>query len=153
MPDDTPPKKGMSTLTKVLLVLGVVFVLMLGTCGLGAVWLGKKAKEVTQNLSEGGLVLAAPPEVREALAGPKKDYVGAWRSGPSSIDIDADGNVKYVKASGASKESITAPIAEFKGDSIVMRVGLVIEITVTEPPRRVGDHWEMKAQGKSWERR
>lgn len=136
----------MSTLTIVLIVVGVLTVLLLGTCGVSAVLLGRKAKEVRENILDGGLVLVAPEEVRAELAGSKKEYIGSWTSSRgSSLDIDADGNIKWVKDEGGSKQTITAVIGAFSGNDIVIKLGLDLKIVVSEPPHRVADHWEMTA--------
>ena len=143
-----PPKPGMSTLTKVLIGGGIALVLVLGTCGAGAVWLGHKAKEVKESIADGGLVLVAPPEVVAALAGPKKDYIGTWtsESGKSSLAIQADGAMKWDQDERGTKETITAPIAAFTGNDIELHFGLIVKIEVSEPPHQTGGRWEMTAR-------
>lgn len=129
-PPGQAPKKGMSTLAIVLIIGGVVLVLGIGTCAAGAVWLGHKAKEVTENLADGGLILVSPPEVVAELAGPKKDYVGTWtsESGKSTLDINPDGNFKLVQDERGSKETLSAPIAAFAGSDLEVRLGITLKV-------------------------
>ena len=143
------PKKGMSTLTIVLIIAGVALVLGLGTCIGGAVWFGHQVTGVKDNLADGGLVLVAPPAVVAELAGPKKDYVGSWStaSGKSTLDIKDDGSLKLVQDEKGSKETLSAPIAAFVGNDMEIRVGLVIKLEVTEPPHQANGHWEMTVRG------
>jgi hypothetical protein len=159
---DQNPKKGMSTLAIVLIVVGVLLVLLVGTCGIAGYFVGRTVSEVKQNIADGGIVLVAPPEVRaelEADAGAKKDFVGSWtsKSGKSTLDIDADGNLKLVKDEGGTKQTLAAPIADFKDNNIRVRLGLDFVLVVSEPPHRVnggvGDHWEMTADRITWERK
>ena len=147
-------RKGISTTTIVLIAVGVLVALGLGTCAAGAVWVGHKAKEVKQNIADGGLVLVAPPEVVADLAGPKKDYVGSWvsASGKSTLDILSDGTLKLVQDEKGGKETLTAPIAAFVGNDMELRVGLTFEIAVSQPPHRVGDRFEMVARGITFHR-
>lgn len=154
-PGIAPKKKGMSTLTVVLIVAGILLVLALGTCTAGAIWVGHKAKEVKENIADGGLVLASPPEVTAELEGPKKDYVGAWTSasGRSQLDIKADGSLALVQNEHGATEKLTAPIAAFAGNDIELRVGLTFKIDVSVPPHRVGDRFEMTARGIAFHRR
>lgn len=142
------PKKGMSTTTIVLIVVGVLLVLVLGTCAAGAVWVGHKAKEIEKNIADGGLVLASPPEVVADLAGPKKDYVGAWtsESGKSTLVIQADGNFNMVLAEDGSTEKINMAIAAFTGNDFEARAGLTFKVAVSEPPHQSRGHWEMTAR-------
>jgi len=152
-PQDAP-KKGMSTLTIVLIIGGVLLVLGIGTCGAAAVWLGHKAKEVKENIADGGLVLVAPAEVVADLAGPKKDYVGSWTSasGKSTLDIQSDGSLKLVQDERGTKETLTAPIAAFVGNDIEIRLGLTFKLNVTEPPHRQNDRWEVVVRGITFRR-
>jgi hypothetical protein len=138
----------------VLIVVGVLALLGIGTCALGAFIVKRKVDKVASEIADGGIVLAAPPAVKAELAGPKKDYVGSWRSAAgSSLDIDPDGNMKYVKDEGGAKESITAPIAAFRGDDIEVKFGITLTVRVTEPPRLIGTTWQMKANGVAFERK
>jgi hypothetical protein len=149
----SPPKKS-NTLAIVLAIIGVLFVLLIGTCAAGTWFLKKKTAEFAENIADGGMVLVAPPEVKAELAGAKKDYVGSWTSasGKSTLDIDADGNVKLVKDEGGMKETITMPIAAFRGNDIEMKAVVTFKIDVPEPPRQEGGTWKMRAKGVSWQR-
>lgn len=154
-PSDVPTKKkGMSTTTIVLIAVGVLSAAVLGTCAAGAVWVGHKAKEVKQNIADGGLVLVAPAEVVAELAGPKKDYVGPWvsASGKSTLDILADGTLKLVQDENGGKEELTAPIAAFVGNDMELRLGLTFKIAVSQPPHRKGERFEMVARGITFHR-
>jgi hypothetical protein len=148
-----PPKKS-NTLVIVLAIIGVVFVLLLGTCAAAGYLLKRKTAELAENIADGGMVLVAPPEVKAELEGAKKDYVGSWTStsGKSTLDIDADGNVKLVKDEGGMKETITMPIAAFRGNDIEMKAVVTFRIDVPEPPHREGSTWKMRAKGISWRR-
>jgi hypothetical protein len=144
------PKKGTSTLTIVLIVLGVLFVLGAGTCAVGAVLFQREAKKLGDDMSDGGIVLVAPPEVTAALAGAKKDYLGNWRSrGGSTLAIDAAGNIRLEKDEDGDgvKENFEGPIARFDGNDIVMKVILTITLHVTEPPHPSGPGMEMTLDG------
>lgn len=85
-----------------------------------------------------GLVLASPPEVVAELAGPKKDWVGSWRSAAgkaSTLAIDPQGNVKFVQNEGGSyTETLTAPIAAFDGNDMKFRA--LVKMTVPSASRR-----------------
>jgi len=153
-PPANAPKKGLSTLAIVLIVGAVVLVLGLGTCAAAAVWLGHKAKEVTENIKDGGLVLASPPEVVAELAGSKKDYVGSWTSvsGKSTLDIQPDGAMKLVQDERGTKETLAAPIAAFVGNDIEIRFGIAFKVPISEPPHRAGAGWEMTARGITFRR-
>lgn len=150
-----PQKKGMSTLSIVLIISGILLVLVVGTCGAGAVWLGHKAKEVKENIADGGLVLVAPTEVVTALAGPKKDYVGAWTSasGKSTLDIGPEGTLKLVQDDRGMKETLTAPIAAFVGNDMEIRFGITIKVDVSEPPHPTSNGFEMVARGITFRRK
>jgi hypothetical protein len=149
-----PQKKGMSVLAIVLIVLGTLLLLGVGTCVAGAFWLKGKAEGALGELADGGgIVLASPPAVKAELAGPRKAYVGSWHGSGGDLIIDADGNLKFDKhkASGM-KESLNAPIAAFVGNDIEIRVLVRMVVKVT-PPHKVGDHWEMTADGVTLERK
>ncbi len=51
------------------------------------------------------------------------------------------------------RQTITAPIAEFRGDDIVARMLFTMTIRVSSPPHKVGDRWEMIADGVVLERK
>jgi hypothetical protein len=153
-PPATPQKKGLSGLAIALIIIGVVAVLGLGTCVAGVFYVKAKAEKLADSIDGGGLVLVSPPEVKAELAGAKKEYVGSWKGGKNStLDIDADGNLKLVRDEGGAKETITAPIAAFSGNDIQMKAFVTLTIPVTSPPRRVGDHWSMTAKGIAFERK
>lgn len=149
-PPNQPAKKGLSTLSIVLIVIGVLFVLGLGTCVGGAFILKSKAEQLVDG---GGLVLVSPPEVKAELAGVKRDYIGSWRSAKgSTLDIDADGNIKMTIAEGGTSETVTAVIAAFHGDDIQLKMLITLTIPVTVPPHRVGDHFQITAKSVTFER-
>jgi len=154
--DAPPPKQGMSTAAIVLIVLGVLGMLLLGTCAAGAYILKKKATAALESLADGGaLVVASPEAVKTALAGPRKDYVGWWKSaGGSSIDIADDGTMRLEKSGEGkgARQTLTAPIAEFHGDDLVVKMLFTMTVHVTAPPHKVGDHWEMTADGVVYRR-
>lgn len=153
-PPAAPQKKGLSGLAIALIIIGVVAVLGLGTCVAGMFYVKAKAEKFADSLDGGGLILVSPPEVKAELAGPKKDYVGSWRGGKnSSLDIDAEGNLKLVRDEGGAKETFTAPIAAFQGNDMQVKAFVTLTIPVTSPPRRVGDHWTMTAKGVVFERK
>lgn len=135
------------------LVVGIAIVVLIGSA-LGVAllfWLKGKVEKVAGDAADGGLVLVSPPEVVAELAGAKKGYVGSWKSAAgkdSTLDIDAQGNVRFVKDEGGGfKEKTEAPIAAFVGNDMQFRAVITFTIPVTEPPREVGDHWEMTAKG------
>lgn len=158
-PYETPPAKpGMSALSIALIVLGALLVLTLGTCAAGVFWVGREAKKFEAEIRDGGavVVLASPPAVVAELAGAKKDYVGAWSSARgSTLRIDADGSMKFDKDEDGDgiKEKITAPIAAFRGDDLEVKMVVTLFVRVTQAPHKVGDHWEMTADGVALERR
>ena len=101
----------------------------------------------------GSLVLAAPPDVLSALSGPKRDYVGVWKSeAGSTLSIDPSGNVLLDTREGGSSKRLQAPIAAFSGNDIQMRAFVTITIAVSEPPRQVGGTWQMVADGVRYAR-
>jgi flagellar basal body-associated protein FliL len=148
-----PPKKS-NTLAIVLGIVGVVLVLVVGTCAVGAYYVKQKTKEFAENIADGGMVLVSPPEVKAELAGAKKDYVGSWKSvsGKSTFDIDAEGNMKLEKDEGGAKEAYTMPIAAFRGNDIEARAVITFKIDVPEPPHQVSGKWQMRAKGVTWQR-
>jgi hypothetical protein len=150
-PMQPPPKKGMGALGIVLIILGVLFVLGLGTCIGGYFWVKGKVSE----LVEGGAIdLTSPPAVTAALAGPKKDYIGNWKakSGSSSLDIDSSGQMHYQKSRSGNNENINAPIGAFVGDDIEVHMLVKLTIRVTKAPNKKGAKWEMTADGIDFER-
>jgi hypothetical protein len=147
--EPTPQKKGLSTLAIVLIVLSVVLVLVGGTCAVGLLWVQRTAKSLAEDVKDGGLVLVSPPEVRAELAAAKKDYVGSWTSsGGSSLSLDASGNLDFKKHEpGGASETVTAPVARFEGNDLVVKPFITFTLHVTEPPHRVGDRYQMTVDG------
>jgi hypothetical protein len=149
-PEQVPPprKKPVSALTIVVAVVGVVALVCVGAVGAGFFWVKSKAEDL---IGDGGLRFVAqpPPEVRAALEGDRRGYVGSWHSERgSAIDIDPSGSLTFLKSEGTGASTrYTLPIAAFKGDDIVCAAGLTVVIKVTEPPHEVGDGWEMVADG------
>jgi len=47
---------------------------------------------------------------------------------------------------------MTVPIGAFRGNDIVIRLGIDIKIAVTEPPHKVGKDWIMVARGITFRR-
>ena len=144
-----PPKSGMSGLTIVLIVLGGLLVLAAGTCAVGLFWLKGEAAKLEKEIADGGaVVLSSPREVKDALAGARKGYVGSWRSERgSTLRIDADGALSFRNSEGDLKEKYEAPIAAFRGDDLELKMIVTVRIKVTRAPEQVGDHWEMTADG------
>jgi hypothetical protein len=144
-------KKGLSTVAIVLIVLGVLLVLGLGTCVGGVYW--AKSKVEKELADGGGVTLVAPPDVKEALAGPKKDYVGSWKSKRgSTLDIAETGEMRLNVDEGGGKETLTAPIARFKGDDMEVHMIVTVTIAVAKPPHQEGGTWRMRAKGIDFER-
>jgi len=141
----------MSTLAKVLIAIGVVAVLGFGACVGAGFFLVNKAGDMVHDLADGGgktLVLVSPPEVKAALAGPKAAYVGAWKgAGENSLTIDQDGAIAFSKNSGGSNSNMNAAIAAFRGDNIELKAFVTVTLKVSEPPHKVGDHWEITVDG------
>jgi hypothetical protein len=142
----------MSPLTIILIVVGLVLVGALGTCAAGVFWVKREATKLETEIAEGGavIVMVSPPSVKEALAGPKKDYVGHWHSkSGSTLDIYPDGAMRFEKDEDGDgvKEKTEAPIAAFNGDDFEVKALVVITTHVTEPPHQVGGKWQMTADG------
>ena len=150
-PQQPPPqKKGMSPLAIVLIVVCVFAGLGLVTCGVAGYWASKKLEDVKESIGDGGMIMIAPPEVSAALAGDKKNYIGAWqsKSGKSSLLITPAGQLSYSKAETTTKENISgAAIAAFEGNDIVVKMIVTLRIKVTTPPHETGGKWEMVADG------
>jgi hypothetical protein len=148
-------RRSSNALQVILAIAGVVALLGLGTC-VGVYFVVKRgAAMVAAELADSGapLVLGSPPAVTTALAGAKRAYVGHWRStGGSALDIDATGAMTYDRREGGSKEKIDLPISAFHGDDIEAKAFVTLTIRVSSPPRRAGGHWEMVADGVTYER-
>jgi hypothetical protein len=161
MQDPGARPKGPSTLAVVLAVIGGVLVLGVGTCVAAGVYLGDQAKKAIAAVAEGGLVLddgglvirshgtGTPEEVKTALAGPKRGYVGSWKGDHgSTLTIRDAGDIDFVKhdaAGGTSK--MNGQISAFVGDGIEVWVLVTMTLKVTEPPHKVGGQWEMTVDG------
>jgi len=103
----------------------------------------------------------SPELVRTELRATRRDYVGTWNAkgtrGSVSLRIEATGDVYYDESS-AYRESkgekgnleVESNIKAFDGDDITFLSGR--RIKVTSPPQKVGDHFEMKADGMSFQR-
>lgn len=145
----------MSVLAIVLIVFGVLALLGIGTCAAGILWVRSNANSIMAGLVDGGgFVLTSPPAVTAELAGSKKDYVGSWQNAQgTTLEIQANGNVSFAKNENGVKKNMNAPIAEFHGDDIVIKVGIPIVIRVTKPPHAVSGRWEMTADGLLLERK
>ncbi len=157
-PEQVPPprKKSVSALTIVLAVIGVMALLCVGAVGAGVFWVKGKAEKLVAQSADGGFafVTESPPEVRAELAGPRRDYVGSWRSDEgSSIDIEENGALSYSKVGGQRTTRYSLPIAAFNGDDIVCKAMLTLVIKVTEPPQEVNGRWQMVADGMTFHRR
>jgi hypothetical protein len=144
-----PPQatKSNQTLKTVFIVLGVLFLLGMTTCIGTCMYAKGKVSEFAASIGDGGLTLSSPEAVRDALAGPKKDYVGQWVNPKGTkFEIDADGSFKFEKSEG-STSTTNAPIAAFSGNDIVIKVFVTVTFKVSTPPHRVGDHMEMVMDG------
>ena len=152
-----PPKKGMSGLMIALIVIGVIAVIGLGTCAVGVFFVQREATKMVADINDGGMVLVSPPAVTAALAGPKKDYVGAWKSKSkkSTLEIGADGTVDSQKDEDGdgTKESVNVPISQFIGDDFEVKPFITIRFHVTTPPHAVGSGFEMVVDGVTYERK
>jgi hypothetical protein len=146
------PKKGMGALGVVLIIFGILGAMGLATCAAGYFWVKGKVAKVAAELGDGGgaLVLVSPAAVKEALAGPKKDYVGTWASKQgSTLTIEETGNMDFEKDEDGDgvKEKLNAPIARFSGNDIQCQAIITLTIHVTEAPHMVSGHWQMNADG------
>lgn len=152
--NDAPPKKGLSPLAIAGIVIGVLVLGGLATCGIGGWYAGKQLGQVKRNIADGGLVMTPPQAVLTALETDKKDYVGTWtsKSGHSTLAISKDGMLDSNRAETSTKTHLNGPIAELDGNDIVMKLGIDFRIKVTAPPHPVGSKWEMIADGITWER-
>jgi hypothetical protein len=151
-----PPKKGTSTLTIVLIILGGIVVLGLGTCAVCVGVVRHETKELAAAIRDGGgLVTESPPEVKAALLGPKSAYVGTWTGTTGgSLAIESSGRISIDKhGQGSNRTTLSGlPIAAFQGDDIVLREIVVITLHVTHAPHPVGGHQEMIVDGVTYTR-
>ncbi|HXZ48394.1 MAG TPA: hypothetical protein VEG27_05195 [Usitatibacter sp.] len=75
-------------------------------------------------------------------------YVGDWRAAKMRLAISSDGFVRYVRATGRGKTSISAPIRRFEGDNFVVGVGVLsTTFVVSRPPHVEGGVWKMTVDG------
>lgn len=148
------PKKGLSPLAVAGIVIGILVLLGLATCGIGGYFAGKQLGEVKRNIADGGLVMTPPAAVTTALEGDKKDYVGTWtsKSGASTLKITKDGMLDYERAETSAKTHLEGPIAEISGHDIVLKVGIEFRLKVTTPPHAAGGKFEMVADGITFSR-
>jgi len=146
----------MSTLGIVLIVLGAMALLCVGAIGAGVYWVKGKAEKLVAEAGDGGfgVVVQSPEEVRAALAGEKRDYVGSWHSERgSSLEIKEDGSLSLAKAESAGRSTrFSLPIAAFRGDDIVCKAGFAMVIKVSQPPRQLDGDWELVADGIAFHR-
>jgi hypothetical protein len=150
-PPGPPPKKGIGTLGIVLIVIGIVAVVGIGACVGIAFWVKGKAEGIAAEVADGGALIAvSPPDVKAALAGPKKAYVGHWKSKKgSTLAIDADGNMDFEKDEDGDgqKEKIDAPIAAFVGNDMQVKIFVTLTVKVSDPPSNSSGTWKMRADG------
>ena len=150
------PKKGMSTWMIVLIIVGTLFLLVLGTCAAGVIWAERKASDFAKDMADGGIVLVSPPAVTAELAGAKKEYVGSWESAKgSTMSIAANGNfIRELDEDGdRHKERTEAPIAAFVGDDMQVKLIVTLVFHVNAPPHQVSGVWHMKVDGVDYERK
>jgi hypothetical protein len=75
-------------------------------------------------------------------------YTGEWRGGPISLEITADGGLRYLRKEGNRRTWIRAPIKEFNGDNFLVGVGFMsTEFVVSAPPHGDGDDLKMTVDG------
>jgi hypothetical protein len=153
-----PPQKG-NGLKIALIVIAVLFVVGGASC-VGCYYYAKsKVTELGDSIADGGaMTLVAPKEVVDALAGPKKDYVGDWSAKDgSTLEIDAAGNLEMElkgagtgASSGSSKTKMA--IASFVGDDFTVKLFMSITYKVSKPPTKTADGYEMTVNGKTYTR-
>lgn len=79
----------------------------------------------------------------------KQDYIGLWASSEVTLSISANGRVEYVKRSGSSKKTISAPIQKFEGNNFVVgALGINTTFIVSVPPHQDSTGmWKMTVDG------
>ena len=92
----------------------------------------------------------SPKAVIVELQGPREVYVGEWKSGNTTYTIRADGDVDIFSYGDGSDSESEGYIKAFERDDILLSDRW--RIKVTSPPHRVGDHFEMTADGLSLHR-
>jgi hypothetical protein len=141
-----------NTLKIVLITLGVLLVGGVGSCAACTYFATSAVKDLAQSIADGGgIIMAAPLEVTTVLAGPKKDYVGEWRSASgSTLSITEAGEFSSVKKENGNS-SVNGVIAAFEGDNIVIKMMIKMTFKVT-PPKKVGAGFEMVVDGITYKR-
>ena len=87
------------------------------------------------------------------LPADKINYAGAWTAAGVSLDISADGFVRYKRLSGNITTKVNAPIKDFKGNSF--EVGIWFFTTtfeVSQPPTLENGKWSMVVDGVKLEK-
>ena len=149
-PPAPPPKPKASALK----IVAIVAAAMLGVA-LVVGYIGMSAIDATRTLQELANGEGGPPmtdeEIRAALAGPKKDYVGRWTTlmGNGTLQIQADGRIGYAMQRGAARENANAKITSFTDDAFYV---MTLRFAIEQPPTRTGNTWKMKVRGATWER-
>ena len=78
----------------------------------------------------------------------KQSYAGEWRSAQMVLIILEDGTVSYKRLRSGATTTVNGPIKEFRGDDIVVGLGLLTTtFVVSTPPREVDGQWEMVVDG------
>ncbi|MBP9113680.1 MAG: hypothetical protein KBF88_12785 [Polyangiaceae bacterium] len=136
-PPESPQKN--NTLKVVLLTMVGIFVLGAGSCAACGLLVTSKAKSMVSGLADGGAMLVSPPAVISELAGPKKGYVGSWTAADgSTLEISAAGQFSLQKRGGGNNSNISAPIAAFAGDNIVVNLFVTLTYRVSKSPGATG---------------
>jgi hypothetical protein len=144
-----PPPQKSNTLKIVLIVLAALFVVGGASCA-GCFFYGKsKLTELGENLADGGLMMASPKDVVDALAGPKKDYVGSWKSAAgSTCSIQENGSFTIAMNEGGDKKRMEGiSIAAFEGNNIVVKMLIKMTFVVSKAPTKSGPGAEMTLDG------
>ena len=150
-----PRKKPMSALTIVLIIIGVLALGCAGVFTAGFFWVKNKAEDLVAQAGDGGFgfVVSSPDQVRAELKGPRKDYVGHWRTdNGSTLDISSTGELAYNRIGEHGHTSYTMPIAGFNGADIVCKAFITITIKVSQLPHEVDGKWEMVADDGKFHR-
>lgn len=78
----------------------------------------------------------------------KAAYVGHWQSQDVSLQIGADGRVRYRRKEGDSIRTLTAPLQEFDGNDFKVGIGpLATTFVVSAPPHADGAAMKMTVDG------
>lgn len=149
-----PPAPPPRPKTSPLKIVAIVAAALLGVA-LVVGYIAMSALDGARALQELATGEGGPPmtdeEVRAALAGPKKDYVGRWTTplGNGVLQIQADGRVGYSMQRGAARENANAKITSFTDDAFYV---MTFRFAIEQPPARTGNTWKMKVRGATWER-